>query len=94
MLTALLLPVAIEASDLPTVHIIGTGGTIAADSHHPAGGKYDSGQIPIEEIIRSVPGISAIANIEFTQLANIPSQDMTESVWFQLATAVDSILGR
>ena len=72
------------------VHIIATGGTIAgrADSAAATVG-YRAGELTVEQLMASVPGLYKLANLSGEQLCNIDSKDMQEDIWLQLARRVE-----
>ena len=74
----------------PNVFIIATGGTIAgqADSASATVG-YRAGELTVEQLIASVPGLYKLANLSGEQLCNIDSKDMREDIWLQLAHCVE-----
>ncbi len=79
--------------DKPKIIILATGGTIAgaaASSTDVTG--YAAGTVPIENLLNSVPQLAEIAEISGEQIVNIGSQDMTETVWQQLALRVNELL--
>ena len=77
------------------VHIIATGGTIAgrADSAAATVG-YKAGELTIDQLIASVPGLDKLANLSGEQLCNIDSKDMQEKIWLQLAGCVEAAAAR
>lgn len=77
------------------VHIIATGGTIAgrADSAAATVG-YKAGELTVEQLIASVPGLEKLANLSGEQLCNIDSKDMQEAIWLQLARRVEAAAER
>ena len=77
------------------VHIIATGGTIAgrADSAAATVG-YKAGELTVEQLIASVPGLDKLANLSGEQLCNIDSKDMQETIWLQLARRVETAAER
>lgn len=79
----------------PNVHIIATGGTIAgrADSASATVG-YRAGELTVEQLIASVPGLDKVANLTGEQLCNIDSKDMQEDIWLQLARCVEKAAAR
>ena len=79
----------------PNVHIIATGGTIAgrADSVSATVG-YKAGELTVEQLIASVPGLDTLANLTGEQLCNIDSKDMQEDIWLQLARCVEKAAAR
>ncbi len=77
------------------VRIIATGGTIAgrADSAAVTVG-YKAGELTVEQLIASVPGLDKLANLSGEQLCNIDSKDMQEKIWLQLAQRVEAAAER
>lgn len=79
----------------PNVHIIATGGTIAgrAGSASATVG-YRAGELTVEQLMASVPGLDKLANLSGEQLCNIDSKDMQEKIWLQLARCVEKAASR
>ena len=77
------------------VHIIATGGTIAgrADSAAATVG-YKAGELTVDQLIASVPGLDKLANLSGEQLCNIDSKDMQEEIWLQLVRRVEAAAAR
>ena len=77
------------------VFIIATGGTIAgrADSASATVG-YRAGELTVEQLMASVPGLYKLANLSGEQLCNIDSKDMQEDIWLQLARRVEKAAAR
>lgn len=77
------------------VYIIATGGTIAgrADSASATVG-YKAGELTVEQLIASVPGLDTLANLTGEQLCNIDSKDMQEDIWLQLARRIEKVTDR
>ncbi|MER2139558.1 MAG: asparaginase [Succiniclasticum sp.] len=77
------------------VHISATGGTIAgrADSASATVG-YKAGELTIEQLMASVPGLDKLANLTGEQLCNIDSKDMQEDIWLKLARCVEKAAAR
>ncbi len=80
------------SSDKPTVVILATGGTIAGAGASSSSNSYTAGEVKIQYLVASVPGIDKIANLKFEQVANIPSQDMNDEVWLKLAKTAQKYL--
>ncbi len=72
--------------DLPTVSILGTGGTIASRVDYKTGAVYPA--FTVEEIYSLVPELSDIARLRMELLFNIFSEDMTPSLWSEIAKKV------
>lgn len=89
---SVLLSVSGFSADKPTVVILATGGTIAGAGGSASSNAYTAGEVKIQYLVASVPGIEKIANLKFEQVANIPSQDMNDEVWFKLARSAQNYL--
>ncbi|ARP88396.1 asparaginase [Bordetella genomosp. 9] len=80
-----------EHRALPTVTVLGTGGTIAGAPVAGLRVGYVPGTIDIESLLDGVPGLASLANLRAEQVANIGSQDMRHDVWQGLATRVSAL---
>jgi len=72
--------------DLPTVSLISTGGTIASTVDYRTGAV--TAQFDAEDVLRAVPDLAGMANYRGRVVANILSENMTPTVWQDLAQAV------
>ena len=81
-----------SAKELSNVVILGTGGTIAGKGSSKTGVSYTAGELSINSLINSVPGIEKLANLTGENVANVPSQDMTDAIWLKLANRVNEVL--
>jgi L-asparaginase len=86
------LQVTAQNKDLPNVVILATGGTIAGTADTGTQAGYTSGQVGIETMINSVPGIEKLANLTGEQISNVGSQDMSIEIWLKLANRVNELL--
>lgn len=69
------------------IFVIATGGTIAGVGK--AGDRrYRSGELGVGDLLASVPGLGAEIEVTAHQFANIGSQNMSEHLWFELASLV------
>jgi len=84
-----------ENTDLrPLVVILATGGTIAGEgTSAERTTEYAAGVLDVNELIRSVPGLQAVARIRGEQVANIDSSHMTNDVLLKLANRVADAAG-
>lgn len=82
------------AKELPNVHIIATGGTIAGAGATTTAGKYEPGKLGVNEIVASVPELATVANVTSEQFLNIASQDLNNSDWLKLAKRVNQLLAK
>ena len=73
-------------SDLPTISLISTGGTIASTVDYRTGAV--TAQFDAEDVLRAVPDLAGRANYRGRVVANILSENMTTDVWQDLAQAV------
>ncbi|AAL81585.1 Glu-tRNA(Gln) amidotransferase GatDE subunit D [Pyrococcus furiosus DSM 3638] len=69
--------------ELPTITILGTGGTIASRIDYETGAVYPA--FTAEELAKAVPEIFEIANIKPKLLFNIFSEDMKPKHWIEIA---------
>lgn len=82
-LALLLWPVVAAAQALPHVRVLATGGTIAGVGQANSS-SYRAGQVKVDDLVASVPGVEQIAALSTEQIANIGSTDMDEGVWRKL----------
>ncbi|GAB3683702.1 Glu-tRNA(Gln) amidotransferase subunit GatD [Salinarchaeum chitinilyticum] len=73
-------------SDLPTIALISTGGTIASTVDYRTGAV--TARFDAEDVLRAVPDLAGRANYRGRVVANILSENMTPDVWQELARAV------
>ncbi|GAB3698822.1 Glu-tRNA(Gln) amidotransferase subunit GatD [Halorubrum pallidum] len=73
-------------SDLPTISLISTGGTIASTVDYRTGAV--TAQFDAEDVLRAVPELAGRANYRGRVVANILSENMDPSIWRDLAAAV------
>ena len=79
--------------DLPTIAILGTGGTIAGKAGSASATTgYVPGSATVEDLLASVPGLEDIANLSSVQVSNIGSEDMTDEIWARLVKETESQL--
>src|SRR3954470_7795705 len=78
---------------LPTIKIIATGGTIAGTAtSSTATTGYQSGILDIAVIMGSIPDLKSIANLEYEQLFQMDSVDMTTERLLTLSKYVNEVL--
>lgn len=78
---------------LPRITVIAMGGTIAgaaATSTDSTG--YRAGTVGVDELIASLPELSAVARIRGEQFAQIDSSDLTDALLIGLARRVTAVL--
>ncbi|WP_295787482.1 asparaginase [uncultured Veillonella sp.] len=75
--------------------IIGTGGTIAGQSATADDlTGYHAGELSVESLVTSVPGLAEYGPFESKQFCNIDSSDMTVKRWQGLAQLVQAYVDR
>ncbi len=72
--------------DIPTISIIGTGGTIASYIDYSTGAVHPA--LTAEDFLFTMPEISDEANIQSEILFNTLSENMKPEMWIKLARAV------
>ena len=80
------------AADLPRVHVLATGGTIAGAQASRSGYAYKSGVYDVDSLLKAVPDLGRLAVITGEQVASIGSQDMNDATWLKLAGRVNAVL--
>ncbi len=75
---------------LPRVHLIATGGTIAATG---TGAGYRAGSRPLADLLAAVPELARLARITGEQLCNLGSQDIGPQQWLALARRLHELAG-
>lgn len=76
----------VQRDDLPVLSIVSTGGTIASRIDYRTGAV--TSQFDAADILRAIPGLSSIGRFRTRQLYTILSENMTPSIWQELARAV------
>lgn len=80
------------SSDNPSVHILGTGGTIANVT-----GEYDSEEnfLPLDVLLDEAPEeVTSGVSLAFTGITHEASTSLTPSVWYRLLRETDTLLDR
>ena len=72
--------------------ILATGGTISGAGNSAIGSKYSASKINIDQIVKTIPGITKFADIKAEQLMQIASQDMSSATWLTIAKKVNKVL--
>jgi L-asparaginase len=76
----------------PNVVVLATGGTIAGAAASGTQAGYTSGQVTIDAMLDSVPGIRDVANLKGEQVSNVGSQDMSFDIMLKLAKRINELL--
>ena len=83
------------SSDLPTVRILSTGGTIAGKGGSSMSlSEYKGGSLLGQDLVDAVPEIKQYANVDVEQVANVGSQDITPAHWTTLANRINAIFAQ
>lgn len=69
----------------PTVAILGTGGTIAGSRSSTDGIHYQPATLGIDELIATVPGLDALADLRSEQIFQVDSINMDDAAMLALA---------
>ncbi len=69
-----------------------TGGTIAGVGKSTVEARYTAARLPIEKLLAAAPQIHTIADVSGEQVAQVPSQAMTNATWLQLAQRANALL--
>ncbi len=72
----------------PTIEILATGGTIAGVASSQTSTTYQAGSLTAKQLIQSVNGLGDLAHIQYQQVYNKDSGNITLSDWLKLAAAV------
>lgn len=74
--------------------VLATGGTIAGAGKPGEDLGYRSGSISGVELVKSVPGLSGLAELEVEQVCNINSDDVNSEIWIALANRIQAVCER
>lgn len=72
--------------DLPELAILSTGGTIASRIDYRTGAV--TSQFDADDILRAIPRLGEIGQFRARQIASILSENMTPSLWVELAQSI------
>jgi len=77
----------------PIVYVLSTGGTIAGSGSSSTDlSNYKSGSILGEQLVKTVPQISQIADVRVEQIVNVNSSDITIQNWLTLAGRINATI--
>ncbi len=79
------------AEDRKKIAVIATGGTIAGAG--PAGDSagYRAGELPVEQVVKSVPGLADVADLEMYTVCQVDSNDVTFGVYREVKKLVEAL---
>ncbi len=72
--------------------ILATGGTISGAGSSSTGAQYTPGKIDIDQVVKTIPGITKLAGIKAEQIMQVASQDMTSATWLEISKKVNEML--
>ncbi len=73
------------SSPLPRVRLLATGGTIAGAQVGGSRG-YHAAVLSVDALVAAVPQVAELAQLDVEPVAAVGSQDMSDTIWLQLAT--------
>jgi L-asparaginase len=80
-----------ERSNLPTVRVVATGGTIAGEQQQPGTlGGYEIKK-SVNEIVALIPNVQRYAHVETEQFSNVASPSITPDHWLKLAQRINAL---
>ena len=80
-----------EATSLPKVRVVATGGTIAGEQREPGTlGGYEIKKT-VNEIVSLIPNVQRYAEVETEQFSNVPSPSITPDHWLRLARRINAL---
>tara|TARA_R110002110_G_scaffold205066_7_gene416954 strand:- start:80929 stop:81981 length:1053 start_codon:yes stop_codon:yes gene_type:complete len=82
------------AGSLPNIHVLATGGTIAGSGASGTQADYTSGQLGVDTLLAAVPQLNELARVSGEQVANVGSQDMSDTIWLALAKRINTLLSQ
>jgi L-asparaginase len=82
-------------TNLPTVALFTTGGTIQSKGDHRQKlMEYNAGKVTPQELIDDLPELKQVANVNVTEISNIGSGGIDAKVQLKLAKAINAALAR
>ena len=79
---------------MKNIVIIATGGTIAGSGEAGRTTEYRAGTVAVADILKSVPQLGKLANIEMISLMSVDSNEMDEQKWLQLRKVINQQAAR
>ncbi len=77
---------------LPRIAVLALGGTLCSLGNSRVDEFYSSAKIPIDALINDLPELKNIAQIQYEQIAQISSHNLTEALWIRLAKKINSMI--
>jgi L-asparaginase type II len=91
----LFLPVSADtpAGQLPRIHILATGGTIAGTADNSTDlVHYRPGELGVDALVGAVPEIHRYTRVSGEQVCSINSDDITPAIWLGLSGRINTLL--
>jgi L-asparaginase len=76
------------------IAVVATGGTIVGAGESAVGSKYASAKIDINQVIKTIPNLDAIADVHAEQLMQVASQDIGNCDLLKIAKRVNELLAK
>lgn len=80
-----------QPKTLGKVVVLATGGTIAGVGDAGKSAGYKPGTLTAEDLIGAIPELADVAEIEAVQVCNVNSDDITDTVWIELANKINEL---
>ena len=83
------------AAGLPQVRLFTTGGTIQSKgAHRQKLMEYSDGKVAPEELLADLPELKQVADVSYTEIANVGSPGITTDVLLKLANEINAWLAK
>jgi L-asparaginase len=71
--------------------VLATGGTIAGVGDEGKTAGYKPGTLTADELIKYVPELGSVAELETIQICNVNSDDITDKIWIRLTNVINEM---
>ncbi len=78
----------------PTIHVIGTGGTISGAGDTATAAAYQSGRVDASQLIAAVDGLDNLADVQAETLFATGSENLGPVQWCELARRIEILTKR
>ena len=76
---------------IPTIHVIGTGGTIAGAGSSTTTAAYESGRVDTSDLVVAVEGLNQVAEVRTETLFATGSENLGPIQWRRLARRIEAL---
>ena len=76
---------------IPTIHVIGTGGTIAGAGSSTTTAAYESGRVDASDLVVAVEGLNQVAEVRTEALFATGSENLGPIQWRGLARRIEAL---